>query len=106
MANERATRSYRTLNTVLASRTFLVGERLTLADLVLAATLFHAFSVNFDAFLRKELPHIVRYFETVVNQPKVEEIFGEAVYAEKPLAFVPPPKEKKEAEAEEKRLGG
>ncbi|KAL5525086.1 hypothetical protein ACEPAF_8955 [Sanghuangporus sanghuang] len=101
--NDRAVRSFKTLNSVLASRTFLVGERITLADLVVASTLQRAFGLNFDAALRSQLTHVVRYFETVVNQPKVKEIFGETEYTEKVVQYTPPPKEKKEPKAEEKK---
>ncbi|KAL5520501.1 hypothetical protein ACEPAG_9725 [Sanghuangporus baumii] len=101
--NDRAVRGFKTLNSVLASRTFLVGERITLADLVTASTLQRAFGLNFDAALRSQLPHVVRYFETVVNQPKVKEIFGETEYTEKVVQYTPPPKEKKEPKAEEKK---
>ena len=31
-----------------------------------------------------------------MNQPKLKENFGEIVYTDKPLQYVPPPKEKKE----------
>jgi elongation factor 1-gamma len=37
----------------------------------------------------------VRFFETVVNQPSIKEVFGSTSYAEKPLQYVPPAKEKK-----------
>lgn len=94
--NNRAIRAYRTLNDYLADKTFLVGERITLADLVVAGVLSRVFLVNFDAELRKELFHVVRYAETVINDPKIKGVFGPLEFADKPLAFVPPPKEKKE----------
>jgi len=37
--------------------------------------------------------------ETIVNQPKLKEIFGETTYVEKAIQFVPPAKEKKEPKA-------
>lgn len=100
---ERQLRSLKTLNEHLASRTFLVSERITLADLVTAAILQFALTSTFDAPLRSQLSHVVRLFETVVNQPKLKDIYGETTYVEKALQYVPPPKEKKEPKAAEKK---
>lgn len=99
---ENQVRSFKTLNEHLATRTFLVGERITAADLLLAAILQQAFRINFDAALRSELYHVVRYAETIVNQPKIKDLYGPTEYSEKALQFIPPPKEKKEAKPEKK----
>jgi len=96
LLSERVLRSLTTLNTHLASRTFLVTERITLADLSLAAIIQSAVGIIYDAELRTSLPNVVRHMETVVNQPKLKEIYGETEYTEKAKQFVPPPKEKKE----------
>lgn len=96
LLSERVLRSLTTLNTHLASRTFLVTERITIADLSLAAVIQSAVGIIYDAELRTSLPNVVRHMETVVNQPKLKEIYGETEYTEKAKQFVPPPKEKKE----------
>jgi elongation factor 1-gamma len=93
--NERQLRSLTTLENYLLTHTFLVGERLTLADLTMASYIKRAVSITIDAPLRAKLPNIIRHLETVVNQPKVKDIYGEIEYAEKALTFVPPAKEKK-----------
>ncbi|KZP33200.1 eEF1-gamma domain-containing protein [Athelia psychrophila] len=92
---ERVTRSLTTVNSHLATRTFLVTERITVADLVLASTLQLAVGITVDAELRAKLPNVARHLETIVNQPKLKEIFGETTYVEKALQFVPPKKEVK-----------
>lgn len=92
---ESQIRSLKMLNAHLATRTFVVSDRITLADIMLATALQRAFSVTFDEPLRKELPNIVRFFETVVNHPKMKSIFGSTEYIEKALQFVPPKKEEK-----------
>ncbi len=86
-----------TLNEHLSTRTFFVGERITLADIFIASLIQKAVAVTVDAELRAKLPHLIRNFETVVNQPKLIEVFGKTEYAEKAIQFVPPPKEKKPA---------
>jgi elongation factor 1-gamma len=87
-----------TLNTHLATRTFLVHERISLADLAIACTIQSGVSSTIDTELRAKLPNLIRHMETVVNQPQLKEIFGETEYCEKAKQFTPPPKEKKEKE--------
>lgn len=55
-----------------------------------------AVGITIDAPLRAKLPNLIRHLETIVNQPKLKEIYGQVEYAEKALQFTPPPKEKKE----------
>jgi elongation factor 1-gamma len=83
----------------LANRTFLETERITLADIALAAEFQHAFTSTVDATLRAKLPNVLRHFETIVNQPNLTSIFGSTAFAEKALQYTPPPKEKKKAPA-------
>ncbi|EJF60198.1 elongation factor 1-gamma [Dichomitus squalens] len=94
---ERQLRSLKTLDTILATRTFLVNERISLADLTVAAEIQRAMNVTIDAPIRAQIPNVIRHVETIVNQPQLKEIYGELQYLEKALAFTPPPKEKKEA---------
>ncbi|KAI0369508.1 elongation factor 1-gamma [Pilatotrama ljubarskyi] len=94
---ERQLRSFKTLEAHLSTRTFLVTERITLADISVASVIHRALGVTFDASLRAQFPNILRHYETVVNQPQLKDIFGKAEYIEKALAYTPPAKEKKEA---------
>lgn len=93
---ERQLRSLRTAEQHLVTRTFLVGERITLADITLASVIFRAVAVSLDASLRREFPNLIRHFETIINQPSMKNVWGEPQYAEKAMQFVPPAKEKKE----------
>ncbi|THH33381.1 hypothetical protein EUX98_g812 [Antrodiella citrinella] len=95
--NDRAVRSLKTLEAHLAQHTFLVTERITLADISIASVLQRAVTINVDAALRAELPNVIRHLETVANHPAIKPIFGSVEYVEKALQFVPPPKEKKPA---------
>ena len=96
---ERQTRTLHTLEGHISTRTFFVGERITLADLHVASTIQKAVGLTIDAALRAQLPNLVRHLETITNQPKLKDIFGETTYVEKAIQFTPPPKEKKEKEA-------
>jgi len=57
------------LDAHLASRTFLVGDRLSLADVGVAATLCQAFAAVMGPTARSSLRHTTRWMETVMRQP-------------------------------------
>ena len=97
---ERQTRSVKTLENHISTRTFFVGERITFADLYVAAVVQNAVATTFDAELRKEIPNLVRHLETIVNQPKLAGNYGQITYIEKAIQYTPPVKEKKEKEKE------
>lgn len=84
-----------TLEAHISTRTFFVGERITLADLWIAAIIGKAVGVTIDAAARAKLPNLVRHLETVVNQPLAKDIYGPITYAEKAIQFTPPAKEPK-----------
>ncbi|KAF8059591.1 glutathione S-transferase C-terminal-like protein [Lyophyllum atratum] len=88
---ERQRRALNTLNAQLATRTFFVGERITLADIYIATQIRRAATVTFDAPLHAELPHLIRHAETVVNQPKIKEFFKSVEYVQKVPGFSTPP---------------
>ncbi|KAJ9115132.1 hypothetical protein QFC22_005462 [Naganishia vaughanmartiniae] len=86
-----------TLDRVLLTRTFIVGERLTLADIALASVLFWMTSTGgqIDAPARAKIPNVVRYLETIVKSPKLASVFGELNYVETAPQFQAPKKEGK-----------
>ncbi|GAA5977053.1 hypothetical protein JCM10908_004838 [Rhodotorula pacifica] len=95
-AKAKALKSLDYLEKVLASRTFLVGERITLADLHIFAVLGPAFATVLDAEFRKSHPSVVRHFQTVAHQPTVLEVVGsEPTLCEKAAVYTPPKKEEK-----------
>ncbi|KAI0791076.1 elongation factor 1-gamma [Abortiporus biennis] len=93
---ERQNRSLATLEKHLSTQTFLVTERITLADITLASAIQRAVTITIDPALRAQFPNVIRHLETIVNQPALKDIFGPLNYCEKAAQFVPPPKEKKE----------
>ncbi|KAI0296968.1 elongation factor 1-gamma [Multifurca ochricompacta] len=93
---DRLTSSLTIIEKHLDTHTFLATERITLADIALAAELQSAFSTTVDSALRAKFPNVLRHFETIVNQPKIASVFGSTTFAEKALQYVPPLKEKKE----------
>lgn len=71
-AKEEILAVMKTLNDTLATKTFLVGERITLADLGVATNLLLAYQWVMEPAFRSPFPNVNRWFETVVNQPEVK----------------------------------
>ena len=90
-------RGLQTVEKHLSTRTYLVTERITLADITLASVIYRLVALSVDAPIRAQLPNLIRHLETVVNQPALKDIFGPIPYTEKARQYTPPPKEKKEA---------
>lgn len=85
------------LNTHLASHTFLVGDTVTLADIITTCNLSFGFKLVMTKSFTAEFPHVERYFWTMINQPNFSKIFGELKQAETvlPLASAKKPEAKK-----------
>ncbi|KAK4045926.1 hypothetical protein OIV83_006518, partial [Microbotryomycetes sp. JL201] len=89
------------LEKILQSRTFLVGERLSLADLFTSAALVRGFEFVLDAEFRKSHVNVTRYFNTLVNQEAYKSVLGGVapVQIEEAVKYTPPKKEPKPAAA-------
>jgi elongation factor 1-gamma len=88
-------KSLETLNKHLLSRTFLVGNRITAADIVVAFSLCRLYELVLDAPFRKQFINTNRWFLTIVNQPEVKSIVGEVTLCEKMQVAKETPKEEK-----------
>ena len=75
------------LDKFLLTRTFLVGERLTLADVSVALDLLPAFQNVLDGAFRKSHANVTRWFQTIVNQPAAKEVLGDVKLADKVAQF-------------------
>lgn len=80
----------------LANYTYLVGERLTLADLFSASLIIRGFDHIFGAEWRKQHPNTTRWFKTIISNPILKDIVGDYKFREKAVEYVPPKKEKKQ----------
>ncbi|XP_033333282.2 alanine--tRNA ligase, cytoplasmic [Megalopta genalis] len=63
--------SLKKLNNILFTKTYLVGERISLADIAMFTTLIPLYEYVFDAASRKPYSNLNRWFLTVLNQPKI-----------------------------------
>ena len=79
----------------LMINTYLVGERLTLADLFTVSMISRGFQFFFDKDWRAANPSITRWYETVYNQPVYSEVADKLNYIEKAIPNQPPKKDEK-----------
>lgn len=91
------------LNKHLLSRTFLVGQRISLADIVVATSLYKLYELVLDAAFRKGFQNTNRWYLTVVNQPEFKAVAGEAKLADKMAVAKETKEEKTEVVAEPKK---
>jgi len=82
-AKEDVAKALAILDKHLLYRTFLVGERVSLADIVVACSLFLPFHLVFDAAYRAPFGNVVRWYETLIHQPEFIASFGNASMAVK-----------------------
>merc|ERR1711872_695110 len=86
-AKEDIKAALKTLNDHLLTKTFLVGERLTLADIAVACTMLSLYKQVLDPAFRKPFTNVNRWFTTVVNQPNAKAVLGQVTLCAKMAEF-------------------
>ncbi|KRF99731.1 LOW QUALITY PROTEIN: uncharacterized protein Dwil_GK22492 [Drosophila willistoni] len=90
------------LNQKLLNATYLAGERITLADIIVFSSLLHLYEHVLEPSVRKPFGNVNRWFLTILNQPQVQAVVKDYKLCEKSLVFDP----KKYAEFQAKVGGG
>ncbi|KAF9883365.1 hypothetical protein FE257_003532 [Aspergillus nanangensis] len=81
---EKVERSLAYLEKHLAGRAWVAGgEKLTVADLSLAAALSWGFAMVLDAEVQAKYPAVVEWYKRTVESEGVKQAFGEAKFVEK-----------------------
>ncbi|KAF9511996.1 hypothetical protein BS47DRAFT_1372929 [Hydnum rufescens UP504] len=88
LTRERLLTALDVLDKVLLTRTYLVGHRLTLADITVATILQKLFQTLLGVAERAKIPNVVRHFDTVVNQTALKPVFGTTQFVEKAQQYV------------------
>ena len=96
-AAERVKRALGALNTVLETKTYLVGESVTYADICVAISLVNLYTFVLDKPTRDQFKNVTRYYTTLINKELFKKYLGERPLCETPLKYTPPKKEKKPA---------
>jgi elongation factor 1-gamma len=69
----------KTLEAALTRATYLVGDKISLADIVVASALVYPMKLLCDAAFRAPFPNTMRWFMTMVNQAEFKAVVGEVV---------------------------
>ena len=88
-------RSFKFLEAHLKNQTFAVGHRLTLADLTLVSNIKLTFLRVAGPEFRDQYPNVLRYYNTITNQPTILDIYSGGELATANSKYTPPPKEAK-----------
>lgn len=88
-AKQDATAILIVLNKKLLNSTFLVGERVTLADIVVFSSLLHLYQYVLEPKVRAEFGNVNRWFITILNQPQVKAVVKNYSLCETALVFDP-----------------
>lgn len=83
------------LESYLSSNTYLVGERITLADFFTAALFTRAFATVLDKEWRAKNPAVTRWYNTIIDQPAFKAVHPNPIFAEEIIKYTPPKKEEK-----------
>ena len=90
----------------LLTRTFLVGERLSAADVSVALNLVAAFRHVLDTKARKQLVNVTRWFNTVIGASLVRAVVGDVKLADEAAVFSTDAYKKNSAAAPSQKSGG
>eukprot|EP01098_Paradermamoeba_levis_P016640 TRINITY_DN907_c0_g1_i2.p1 TRINITY_DN907_c0_g1~~TRINITY_DN907_c0_g1_i2.p1 ORF type:complete len:654 (-),score=231.40 TRINITY_DN907_c0_g1_i2:444-2405(-) len=85
VAHSEVKKTLHFLNSHLLTRTYLVGQTITLADIAVAGSLLPLYEQVLDASARKPLQNLNRWFNTVVNQPHIQSVLGPVNFCQQPL---------------------
>ncbi|CAB1337580.1 unnamed protein product [Coregonus sp. 'balchen'] len=88
-AKEEVKRVLSVLNSHLNTRTFLVGERVSLADISVACSMIWLYKQVLEPSFRQPYPNVTRWFQTCVNQPQFKTVLGEVKLCDKMAQFDP-----------------
>jgi elongation factor 1-gamma len=95
-AGEDIKKVFQVLDSHLLTRTYLVGNRVSLADIVVANSLVRLFELVLDPAFRAGFVNATRWFNTIVNQPNFVAVRGNITLADKVAQPAKQEKEKKE----------
>eukprot|EP00941_MAST-03F_sp_MAST-3F-sp1_P004720 g4720.t1 len=87
----------------LLSRSYMVGESITLADICLVSALVYPMKMVFDFNFRKQFPCVTRWFLTCTAQPEFRAVLSDVVLCSEAMQLPKPKKQKKEKKKQPKK---
>lgn len=79
----KESRALGTINKHLEDRTYIIGDKITLADITLASTVAFALPHTLDKEQRSKFSNVIKHFELIAAEPSLKDLFGGIKYAEK-----------------------
>lgn len=101
-AQKTTEQNIKVLEDHLLVNTYLVNERLTLADIFTVGIISRGFQFFFDKAWRSEHPCVTRWYETVYNQPIYSEVADKFSFIETAIPNTPPKQDKPKEEKKPK----
>lgn len=106
-AKKEVLEALKLLNNFLLTRTYLVGERITLADIAVAVAVLPLYQTVLEPSVRKPFVNVNRWFTTLINQKQFVDVLGKVelcakvqqLPAAKPAAKSGDAKKEKKAES-------
>jgi elongation factor 1-gamma len=71
-----ATAGLKILDNHLKVNTFMVGKKLTIADIALVSVLVNAFKFVFEEKFRKSIPNVTKWFDSICELPAFTKVWG------------------------------
>ncbi|KAM5342680.1 hypothetical protein ACJ41O_013646 [Fusarium nematophilum] len=99
-ASKAALKAFSVVEQHLTHNTYLVGERITLADIFAASIALRGFQNFFDKQYREQNPSLTRWFDTVRNQPIFSEVAEKVEFLDAPALTNTPPKKPEQPKKE------
>lgn len=96
-AKKEVTKSLTVLNNHLLNNTFMVGNAVTLADIVIAASLVHLYTMVFTPKFLSAFPNVTRWFTTCIHQAEFAKVVGKVEFAKEEATAPKAPKAEKKA---------
>merc|ERR1719411_695307 len=94
-AKKDTSNALRVLNNHLLEHTYLAGNQVTLADIVIVSALVDMYQKIFAPKFISNYGNVTRWFKTCINQSQFSSILGKVVFATKEVQAPKPKKEKK-----------
>ncbi|XP_053990483.1 alanine--tRNA ligase, cytoplasmic isoform X1 [Hylaeus volcanicus] len=85
IAKEDLLSSLEKVNSILQTKTYLIEERISLADIAIFTALVPLYEYVFDPACRKQYMNLNRWFLTILNQPQVTCVIKQFKLCEKPV---------------------
>lgn len=91
----------RVIHTALEGKKWLLGDELSVADIIVGHTLLYAFQTVLDAGFRKSVKNVESWATSLFDLPEMIKVHGKVIMASKPIKAVTTEPKKEEPKKKE-----